>query len=116
MSLVTILLDGCRTSSTVAASGNVRETAQFPPGRFRVFRASHARGIPARLIQEAVKMGIAKVNTDSDLRLAALGRLRQVLVERPDIFNLYELMGEVEHAIRLATVERIRLLGSAGRA
>jgi fructose-bisphosphate aldolase, class II len=75
-----------------------------------------ARGIPARLIQQAVKMGIAKVNTDSDLRLAALGRLRQVLVERPDIFNLYELMGEVEQAIRLATVERIRLLGSAGRA
>jgi fructose-bisphosphate aldolase, class II len=63
-----------------------------------------------------VKMGIAKVNTDSDLRLAALGRLRQVLVERPDIFNLYELMGEVEQAIRLATAERIRLLGSAGRA
>ncbi len=34
---------------------------------------------------------------------------------RPDIFNLYELMGEVEKAIRLATVERIRLLGSASR-
>jgi fructose/tagatose bisphosphate aldolase len=56
------------------------------------------------------------VNTDSDLRLAALGRLRQVLVERPDIFNIYELMGEVERAIRGATAERIRLLGSAGRA
>jgi fructose/tagatose bisphosphate aldolase len=56
------------------------------------------------------------VNTDSDLRLAALGRLRQVLVERPDIFNLYELMGEVEEAIRNATTERIRLLGSQGKA
>jgi fructose-bisphosphate aldolase class II len=75
-----------------------------------------ARGIPAVLIQQAVKMGIAKVNTDSDLRLAALARLRQLLVERPDIFNLYELMGEVEQAIRLATVDRIHLLGSAGRA
>ncbi|MET0153163.1 MAG: class II fructose-bisphosphate aldolase [Candidatus Binatia bacterium] len=78
-------------------------------------KLEHARGIPAALIQQAVKMGIAKVNTDSDLRLAALGRLRQVLVERPDIFNLYELMGEIEQAIRLAAVERIRLLGSAGR-
>src|SRR4029079_1702987 len=72
----------------------------------------HAQGIPPDLIQKAVRLGIAKVNTDSDLRLAALGRLRQVLVDRPDIFNLYELMGEVEEAIRLATVERIRLLGS----
>jgi fructose-bisphosphate aldolase class II len=79
-------------------------------------KLEHARGIPAVLIQQAVKMGIAKVNMDSDLRLAALGRLRQLLVERPDIFNLYELMGEVEQAIRLVTAERIRLLGGAGRA
>jgi fructose-bisphosphate aldolase, class II len=79
-------------------------------------KLAQARGIPAELIRQAVKLGIVKVNTDSDLRLAALGRLRQVLVERPDIFNIYELMGEVERAIRGATAERIRLLGSAGRA
>jgi len=76
----------------------------------------HARGIPEELIQKAVKLGIAKVNTDSDLRLAALGRLRQLLVERPDLFNLYELEGEVEKAIRAAVAERIRMLGSNGKA
>ena len=76
----------------------------------------HAQGIPAELIRKAVALGIAKVNTDSDLRLAALGRLRQTLAERPDLFNLYELMGEVEDAIRQATAERIRLLGSEGKA
>jgi fructose-bisphosphate aldolase class II len=79
-------------------------------------KLEHARGIPTELIQRAVKLGIAKVNTDSDLRLAALARIRQVLVERPDIFNLYELMGEMEGAIRSATAERIRILGSAGKA
>jgi fructose-bisphosphate aldolase class II len=79
-------------------------------------RLEHAQGIPPELIQKAVTMGVAKVNTDSDLRLAALGRLRQVLVERPNLFNLYELMGEMEEAIRDATARRIRLLGSAGRA
>jgi len=52
---------------------------------------------------------------DSDLRLAAIGRLRQALVERPDLFNLYELMGLMEDAIRQATLERIELLGSAQR-
>jgi fructose-bisphosphate aldolase class II len=76
----------------------------------------HAQGIPEDLIRRAVSMGIAKVNTDSDLRLAALGRLRQLLAERPDLFNLYELMGEVEKAIQQATVERIAMLGSAGKA
>src|SRR5262249_11829824 len=63
----------------------------------------HAEGIPEEFIQRAVKLGVAKVNTDSDLRLAALGRLRQVLTERPDLFNLYELMGEMEAAICSAT-------------
>ena len=76
----------------------------------------HAQGIPPALIRQAVTLGIAKVNTDSDLRLAALGRLRQVLSERPDLFNLYELMGEVETAIRQATLERIQIFGSAGKA
>ena len=75
----------------------------------------HAQGIPPELIRKAVTLGVAKVNTDSDLRLAAIGRLRQVLVERPDLFNLYELNGLVEEAIRHETVERIRLLGSDGR-
>jgi fructose-bisphosphate aldolase, class II len=76
----------------------------------------HAQGIPPELIQQAVALGVAKVNTDSDLRLAALGRLRQVLTERPDLFNFYELMGEVEAAIRSATAERIALLGGVGKA
>ena len=79
-------------------------------------RKAHCEKHNVRFIQKAVTMGIAKVNTDSDLRLAALGRLRQVLGERPDLFNLYELMGEVEEAMRRATAERIRLLGSAGKA
>jgi fructose/tagatose bisphosphate aldolase len=52
----------------------------------------------------------------SDLRLAALGRIRQVLTMRLDIFNLYELMGEVEDAMRAAVEAHIRLFGSEGKA
>ena len=59
---------------------------------------------------------MAKINTDSDLRLAALGRMRQVLKERPDIFNLYQLMGEVEDAVRETVEARIRLFASEGKA
>jgi fructose-bisphosphate aldolase class II len=74
-----------------------------------------AHGIPSEFIQRAVSLGIAKVNTDSDLRLAALGRLRQVLAEQPDLFNMYELMGEVEEAIRQVTLKHIRLFGGEGK-
>ncbi len=79
-------------------------------------KLDHAQGIPAALIRQAIGCGIAKVNTDSDLRLAAIGRLRQALGERPEVFNLYELMGLMEAGIRDATMERIELLGSAGKA
>ncbi|HZR81216.1 MAG TPA: class II fructose-bisphosphate aldolase [Candidatus Binatia bacterium] len=79
-------------------------------------RLPHAQGIPEDLIRQAIARGIAKVNTDSDLRLAALGRLRQVLTERPDLFNLYELMGEMEAAIRDETALRIRMLGGSNKA
>jgi fructose-bisphosphate aldolase class II len=79
-------------------------------------KLKEAQGIPPDLIRRAVQGGVAKVNTDSDLRLAALLRVRQVLVERPDLFNVYELMGDMETAIRRATAERIRLLGSDGKA
>ena len=74
-----------------------------------------ATGIPEEFIKRAISLGVAKINTDSDLRLAALGRLRQVLTERPDIFNLYELMGEMEEAIRSSVEARIRLFGSNGK-
>ena len=79
-------------------------------------RLPKATGIPQDFIQRAISLGVAKINTDSDLRLAALGRMRQVLTERPDIFNLYELMGEVEDAIRSSVEARIRLFGSEAKA
>ena len=79
-------------------------------------RLPKATGIPHEFIKRAISLGVAKINTDSDLRLAALGRMRQVLTERPDIFNLYELMGEVEDAIRASVEARIRLFGSEGKA
>ncbi|MDP3766562.1 MAG: class II fructose-bisphosphate aldolase, partial [Dehalococcoidia bacterium] len=79
-------------------------------------RLPAATGIPEDFIRRAIGLGVAKINTDSDLRLAALGRMRQVLAERPDIFNLYELMALVEGAMRASVEARIKLFGSDGKA
>ena len=54
-------------------------------------RLPAAKGIPAEFIERAISLGISKINTDSDLRLASLGVIRQTLVERPDLFNMYQL-------------------------
>lgn len=101
-----IVLHGASSVPAEDVSFAARYGAQLP----------HAKGIPEQLIRRAISLGVAKINTDSDLRLVALGRLRQVLAERPDIFNMYELMAEVEDAIRLSVEARIRLFGSEGKA
>jgi fructose-bisphosphate aldolase class II len=97
-----IVLHGASSLSPDAVALAERYGAKLP----------HAQGIPPDIIRQAIALGIAKVNTDSDLRLAALGRLRQLLAQRPDLFNLYEMMGEMESAIRTETAARIRMLGS----
>lgn len=79
-------------------------------------RLPDAHGVPEAFIKQAISLGVAKINTDSDLRLAALGRMRQTLTERPEIFNMYELLGDVETAIRATVEARIRLFGSDGKA
>ena len=101
-----IVLHGASSMAPEAIAVAERYGAKLP----------HAQGVPPELIRQAIARGVAKVNTDSDLRLAALVRLRRVLVERPDLFNLYELMGEVEGAIRDETAARIRILGGSGKA
>ena len=101
-----IVLHGASSMASEAIAVAERYGAKLP----------HAQGVPPELIRQAIERGVAKVNTDSDLRLAALVRLRRVLVERPDLFNLYELMGEIEAAIRDETAARIRILGGSGKA
>jgi len=44
---------------------------------------SGAKGVPDEVLQEAVKRGINKVNTDTDLRIAFLAGLRKHLAENP---------------------------------
>lgn len=75
-----------------------------------------AQGIPTAFIEKAIDLGISKINTDSDLRLAALGAIRQMLTEKPDLFNMYQLMGVAENAMKDAVSERIRLFWSVGKA
>ena len=42
--------------------------------------------------------------------------MRQMLTETPGLFNMYQLMGEIEIAVRNAVADRIGLFGSAGKA
>jgi len=74
-----------------------------------------ARGVPEDAIREAIKNGICKVNIDTDIRLALIGAIREVLTEKPEEFDPRKYLGPGRDAIEKVVLEKIELLGSSGK-
>jgi len=75
-----------------------------------------ASGIHPDDIGQAVTEGIAKINTDTDLRLAFTARVREVLRDRPGEFDPRKILGPARDEMRALVRDRISLFRSAGRA
>ncbi|MBW3568940.1 class II fructose-bisphosphate aldolase [Candidatus Parcubacteria bacterium] len=72
-------------------------------------------GTPEHYFVEAAKIGVSKVNINSDLRIAFRNTLEKVLREHPDEYAVIKLMGEVIDAVQEAVESKIDALGSAGK-
>jgi fructose-bisphosphate aldolase, class II len=77
-------------------------------------RMPNARGVPVESIQEAIKLGIRKINVDTDTRLAATATIRKIFTEDPSVFDPREYLGPVRDAIYAVVKARIDAFGSAG--
>jgi fructose-bisphosphate aldolase, class II len=75
-----------------------------------------AAGIHEDDVRRAVGEGIAKINTDTDLRLAFTTRVREVLRDHPKEFDPRKILGPARDEMRQVVAERMRVFGSAGRA
>lgn len=75
-----------------------------------------ARGVPEEMISKATKMGVCKVNIDTDLRLAMTGAIRKVFAENPSEFDPRKYLGPAREAIKEVVRRKIKILGCAGRA
>lgn len=73
-------------------------------------------GTPAHYFEEAVKIGVSKININSDMRVAFRNTLEKVLKENPDEFAVMKLMDEVIEAVQGVVEEKIDMFGSAGKA
>ena len=51
-----------------------------------------AIGVPEDMLRKAASMAVCKINIDSDLRLAMTAGIRQVLAEKPDVFDPREYL------------------------
>ncbi len=73
-------------------------------------------GIPDDQIKLAIKNGVRKINTDTDLRLAFAAGVRQALAEDKKVFDPRKILGPAKKMIQEVAEERIKLFGSAGKA
>jgi len=69
-------------------------------------------GVPDAQIREAIKNGICKINTDTDLRLAFDAAVRKVIMTQPKDFDPRHLLAPAREAIQKVAEGRIKLFGS----
>jgi fructose-bisphosphate aldolase class II len=73
-------------------------------------------GTPLHYFEEAAKIGVSKININSDMRITFRDTLEKVLREHPDEYAVVKLMPEVYQAVQVVVEEKINAFGSAGKA
>jgi fructose-bisphosphate aldolase class II len=74
-----------------------------------------AQGVPEEMLRRAAQMNVAKINIDTDLRLAMTAAIRQFMVENPSEFDPRKYLGPARAAIKGMVQHKIRnVLGSSG--
>jgi fructose-bisphosphate aldolase class II len=73
-------------------------------------------GTPLHFFEDAAKIGVSKININSDMRYAFRKTLEKVLADHPDEYAVVKLMPEVYEAVQVVIEEKIAAFGSAGKA
>lgn len=73
-------------------------------------------GTPLHFFEEAAKIGVSKVNINSDMRYAFRTTLEKVLAENTKEFAIPKIIKPVIDAVQLVVEEKIHAFGSAGKA
>lgn len=73
-------------------------------------------GTPLHYFAEAAKIGVSKVNINSDMRYAYRKTLEKVLADNPDQYAVAKLMEPVRLAVQQVVEEKIDAFGSADKA
>jgi fructose-bisphosphate aldolase, class II len=73
-------------------------------------------GTPGHFFQEAAKIGVSKININSDMRVAFRQTLEKVLADNPDEYAVVKLMPTVYEAVQVVVEEKIDTFNSTGKA
>lgn len=75
-----------------------------------------ARGVLNSDIKQAIKHGVAKVNIDTDLRLAFTAGIREAVHDLPAVIDPRKLLAPASLLMREVAMQKMKLFGSAGKA
>lgn len=75
-----------------------------------------AKGLPFDVLKEAIKNGINKVNTDTDLRISFLAKVRESMATDKSQIDPRKIFGPAKDYVIEVIRERMKVLGSSGRA
>jgi len=73
-------------------------------------------GTPLHFFEDAAKIGVSKININSDKRVAFRDTLEKVLRENPKEYAVVKLMPEVYEAVQVVIEEKIQAFGSTDKA
>ncbi len=73
-------------------------------------------GTPLHYFRDATKIGVSKININSDMRIAFRTTLEKALKENPDEYAVVKLMDEVISAVQGVVEKKIDAFGSEGKA
>jgi fructose-bisphosphate aldolase class II len=71
-------------------------------------------GVPVAEIQRGIKMGVRKINIDTDNRMAITGAIRKVFAEKPGEFDPRAYLKPARAAMKKICVARFTEFGAAG--
>lgn len=73
-------------------------------------------GTPLFYFEEAARIGVSKININTDVRIAHRKALEKALEDNPDEFSVMKLMEQVNDATQEVIEEKIRAFGSDSKA
>ena len=76
-----------------------------------------AKGVPEDMLRKAAKLGVCKINVDTDIRLALTASIRQFMTEHPEQFDPRSYLSPAREAVKKMVQRKIRdVMGSSGKA
>jgi len=86
---------------------NIRERFEATGGELK-----GSKGVPAEFLKEAIKGGINKINTDTDLRIAFTSEVRRIANEYPSEFDVRKFFNPAKILVKDLVKDKIKLYKS----